>query len=509
MALRDEQLEDIQWALDNLLPYQSGYHRARRYYQGAHQRMIDNERLKNIFGRLFRDFRLNLCKPVVDSLVDRLQVSGFSTGENEEQNALDVWKRNHMARRAGQVHLEAIMAGDAYVLVWPNEMNRPTLYPHRAHEVVVDYSSAAPGFITRAAKLWRPDADTVRLTVYRPERVERYVARRLVSGGLPSTQPVDPYYQGSDLLASTDVDLYGDGGQFFPTGSGGSQEGVAGVDKAQSFTEYTDDGEAAAENPFGVVPVFHFANNSDLGERGVSELWDAMPVQDMLNYLAFQILVNAEYQGHRQRWATGIEVPIDADGNPINPFKAGAETMMIAGVTTQGDTDPRFGEFSAGDLNQLDNIKRSAALDIAQVSQTPPHYFFVASNLVSGESQKTAEQKLDAKVTDRQIAFGEVWAQAVALAVRMERGAAQDGLELDTNWKDTKPRNELESWQVAQLKSERGVPDEQILVEMGYAQEQIEKFRDMVPMRAEAPSPLEQLLAGGDGRELPPLDELS
>jgi len=507
VALREEQLEDIQWALDSLLPLQSGYSRARRYYQGTHQRMIDNERLKNIFGRLFRDFRLNLCKPVVDSLVDRLQVSGFSSGDTEEQNAADVWKRNHMARRAGQVHLEAITAGDAYVLVWPDETNRPTIYPHKAHEVAVDYSASEPGLITRAAKLWRPDEDTVRLTVYRAERVERYVARRLISGGLPATQPVDPYYQGSELLATTERDLYDDGGQFFPTGE--ATEGAAGVDKAQSFTEYRDDGPAVIPNPFGVVPVFHFANNSDLGERGISELWDAMPVQDMLNYLAFQILVNAEYQGHRQRWATGVEIRTDPlTGEPINPFRAGPERVWVAGNTDEAGA--KFGEFAPGDLSQLDSVKKAAALDMAQVSQTPPHYFFVASNLVSGESQKTAEQKLDAKVSDRQIAFGDTWAQVVSLAVRMERGLSQDGLELDTNWKDTKPRNELESWQVAQMKSELGVSKEQILREMGYTDEQIEKFReeDGGPGQDRTPSLVEQFLQGGDSRELSPLDEL-
>src|SRR5215218_9841563 len=240
-----EQYEDIQWALDCLLPLQSGYHRSRRYYQGVHQRMIQNDRLANIFGRLFRDFRLKLCKPVVDSLSDRLQVSGFSApdADGEDTNAQDVWKRNRMARRSGQVHLEAISVGDAFVLVWPDDANRPTFYPHRAHEVAVDYSTTEPGLITRAAKLWKADADTVRLTIYYPDRVERYVSRRVTSSGsqLPARQYADPYYTGSGLLEQSDVDLYGDGGQFVQQAQPQSSEAIT-VDKSKSFTEYRGDG---------------------------------------------------------------------------------------------------------------------------------------------------------------------------------------------------------------------------------------------------------------------------
>jgi hypothetical protein len=224
------------------------------------------------------------------------------------------------------------------------------------------------------------------------------------------------------------------------------------------------------------VPVFHFPNNADIGQWGVSELWDALAVQDMLNYLAFNMLVGVEFQSFRQRYAVGIEVPRSEEtGQPVNPFKAGPEQVWIA-EGADGST-PSFGEFSAADLNMLDNVKRSAALDMAQVTQTPPHYFFSTSNLVSGESQKTAEQKLDAKVTDRQIAFGDVWAQVMALAVAIESNVPFQSVELDVNWKDTKPRNEKESWEIAQIKSALGVSREQILREQGYTDEQIEEFQ--------------------------------
>lgn len=419
--------------------------------------MMSDTRLAKIFGTLFDDFRLNLCQPVVDSLADRLSISSFSTGDDgdEDEAALEIWKRNRMRRRAGQVHMEAIATGDAYVIVWPDPGNlgNATIYPQSPESMAVEYDEGTPGLIIRAAKLFSDAEGRDRVTVYYPDRIERY-----------ATPPKATSYDST----------------------------------SGAYSPYEEDGGSVTVNPYGVVPVFHFANNADLGGFGVSELYNAIPVQNALNFQAFHTLVGTEFQGFRQRWATGIEIARDVDGNPVNPFTSGPERVWVAGATDGAEA--RFGEFGAADLNQLDTVKKSWALDMAQVTQTPPHYFFSASNLVSGESQKTAEQKLDAKVKDRQEAFGDTWAAAVALAIRMESGLASDGLELDANWADTKPRNELESWQVAMLKAELGVSKEQILREMGYTDDQIEKFRkeDGGPGQAPSTSPLDSFLNGSN-----------
>lgn len=62
-----------------------------------------------------------------------------------------------------------------------------------------------------------------------------------------------------------------------------------------------------------------------------------------------------------------------------------------------------------------------------------------------------------------------------------------DGLEFDCNWKDTKPRNEGEAWDIAEKKAARGVSDPQILREQGYTQDQIRQFR-----RERGQEPLEE-----------------
>lgn len=430
-----EQQEQIRWAITALGDRQKRYRLYRDYYTGLHRLMIDGDRLLRTFKGLFRDFRLNLCSPVVDSLADRLEVQSFSAGEDEAEDALEIWKRNRMRRRSGHVHLEAISSGDAFAIVWPSADNRATIYPNKPTEVCVDYDSESPGIITRAAKLWKERDGSHRLTLYYPDRIEKYATPQKA-------------FQSS---AGTALGL-------------------------QNFSERPVEGEPwPLPNPYGQVPVFHFANNADLGEMGSSELRDAIPVQDALNKSVLDMLVLAEYQAYPQRYALNIQVNRDDEGNPINPFKAGPDRMWIA----NGGEHTQIGQFSAADLDPVLAVKQAWALDMAQVTQTPPHYFMMTTNMVSGESQKTAEQKLDAKVVDRQTSFGDTWADLMALAIRMDIGSfSTDGLELDTNWADLKPRNEKEAWEIAGLKSGLGVSREQILREMGYDEDQIEQFAE-------------------------------
>jgi hypothetical protein len=451
--LTEEQTSDLRWALDSLGSRLQAYRRYRNYYDGLHTLMISSARLKTVFGHLFHDFRLNLCPAVVDSLVDRLQISSFSSGEDEDQDAMDLWKRNRMHRRAGQLHLEAVAAGDAYLLVWPNEREQVTFYPHKSHEVAVDYSKEEPGLIVKAAKWWKDEEGNTRVNLYYPDRVEKYEARR-------NTVP-DPASNAPDHEIDSTTKTHP------------HSESV--LLRAESFDYHRPDGaDYRVANEWNQVPVFHFANNADLGEYGVSELRNAVPVQDALNKTVFDMLVLGEFSAYPQRYALNIDVQRDENGQPINPFKSGPERVWAI----SGGENVQVGQFQAADIEKTLKVKQAWSLDMAQVTQTPPHYFMLPGGLVSGESQKTAEQKLDAKVSDRTTSFGDAWAQAMALAVRMERGRAADGLELDANWKNTKPRDAQTEWAVAETKEALGVSREQILREQGYTEEQIEKFRE-------------------------------
>src|SRR5262249_28920916 len=142
----------------------------------------------------------------------------FRTSGGEAAMAGDamrqIWHRNQMLTRAGEVHNEALKTGDAYVIVWPDNLGRARLFPNRAANVTVVYDDDEPGRIVMAAKWWRTTEKFIRLNLFYPDRVEKYTSKEKGEGTLPDTKGFVPL------------------------------------------------GVSALQNPYDVVPVFHFANNA-------------------------------------------------------------------------------------------------------------------------------------------------------------------------------------------------------------------------------------------------------
>ncbi|MCA1722760.1 MAG: phage portal protein [Thermomicrobia bacterium] len=218
---------DLATALTTLAANLPAYRHAADYYDGNHRLLFATDKFRSTFGSLFRAFACNLCPVVVDVPADRLTVIGFA-GEGGQQKADDawaLWNANRMDRKSGQVHLEALTAGDAYVIVWPDATGAPTLYPQRAASMTVRYDDEEPGLITWAAKAW-PRADgTMRVTLYYADRIEKYITAAATNGALP--------------------------------------------ENPRSLLPFQTPGEPwPLPNPYGRVPVFHFGNNAGIGEFG-------------------------------------------------------------------------------------------------------------------------------------------------------------------------------------------------------------------------------------------------
>lgn len=429
---------DLLWGLTALRARWSGYRLRQQYYDGRHRLAFATDEFRSAFGTLFSAFALNLCPTVVDSVADRLQVVGFSApaaegGESGESPAAEaIWADSRMDVQAGHVHVEALVKGSAYVIVWPDEGGWPTLYPQTAEEVVVRYDAGRPGRALYALKAWRADDGRYRVTAYYPDRIERYVTRAKADG-----IPEKP-----DTLAEI--------------GPGDVPEG--------------EDATPVVANPYGRVPVFHFASNARVGSVGRSELDDVIPVQDGLNKSILDLLVAGEAQGLPQRWATGVE-------SPINPTTGDKERLMMrpGEIFTTGGDAARLGQFEAADLRQLVEVKREFAADVARVSGTPLHTLLLSGDWPSGEALKTAEARLVRKCRDRIASFGPVWAEAMDFALGIAEQVPDAGLR--TQWESPETRvSEREQAETAIAKQAAGVPRRQTWREMGYSEEQIEQM---------------------------------
>ncbi len=343
-----------------------------------------------------------------------------------------------MQQRAGEIHKEVLKNGDAYAVLWFDARGEVTIYPHRAANVTVVYDEDAPGQIQWAAKYWRTADRRTRLNIFYPDRIERYVTKKEFDAALPDASEFVP------RVLST---------RFSGPGKEPPKGGT----------------HNAIHNPFGVVPVFHFANNADVGCHGQSELVPAIPIQDGLNKSIVDMLVAMEFSAFRQRWASGLEVEYNDKGEAIPPFKIGIDRLWMT-----SNPQATFGEFNTTNLEQFLKVKDSFRVDMASVTGTPLHYFLQNQRgFASGESLKQNETRFLAKVRDRQTAFGQTWAELMSFALRL---SGSPGYELIAHWEDPAPMNEKDELSNLLLKKQIGISTEQALIEAGYGEIDVKRM---------------------------------
>lgn len=417
--------ETIELALEQFRNQAGRYRRSSRYYAGEHSLSFATEKFANTFGDLFREFALNLCPAVCDAIKDKLKISGFGVRSEERDKSRtlsadvnEIWRANRMAIRAGEVHKEALKNGDAYVIVWPAADGTVQIFPNSAETCTVGYDEEMPGRVKWAAKYWRTPEKRTRLNLFFPDRIEKFISKDAQDGFLPNAESFTPTVESARSIASKNAE-----------------------ERDESRT---------LNNPFGVVPVFHFANNADIGSFGVSELEPAIPVQDGLNKAVLDMLVAMEVCAYRQRWAAGIEIQYDTDGNAAAPFKAGIDHLWLA-----ENPDAKFGDFAAADLEQFLKVKDGFRIDIASVTGTPLYYLMPqVRGFPSGESLRKAETRFVAKVRDRQEQFGTVWEDVMAFALRI---AGHANAAVSTEWEPASPLTEREMLENLKLRRELGL----------------------------------------------------
>lgn len=407
----------------------------RDYYAGKQRLSFATTKFRETFAGLFQAFADNLCPLVVESVADRLNVTGFGieTGAQSLSNdAWEIWQSNRMDEQAARLHSHALRYGDAYVVVWPADDGVPVLWVQDCPELItVTYDEERPNVLLWAAKAWVANKKA-RLNLYYPDRIEKYVA--------PASGDALP-------------------------------------ENGKSFGPLEVPGEPwPVPNPWDVVPVFHFANNAWRGRFGESELCPVVPLQDALNKSVCDMLVAMEFAAFPQRWATGLEVETDPDtGQPKPPFKAGVDRVWAV-----ANELVKFGQFEPGNLENFLKVQQDLRAEIARVTGLPPHYVQPQTgNHPSGEALKTAEARLVKKAKKRQTSFGNVWEDALELALRMKSVPTPvkgSSTRLTAQWADAADVSEKELAETLVLKKSFGVSDQQLLMEAGYGDEDIKRM---------------------------------
>ncbi|WP_431999322.1 phage portal protein [Streptomyces sioyaensis] len=395
------------------------------YYECEHPLPFLHEKARDPFRRLLRMSRANYMELVVDALVGRLEVAGFQSDAagDADKAAWELWQENNLDGGSQLGFLEAAIRGESYMLVSPPEGRRKAwrITPEHPTQVITEAVPGEPGELAAALKLWLDDW-TGRLccTVYLPTNVYKFDAPEPQMGGKPQWE----------------------------------RREVVGE-------------EWGGRNVLGEVPFGPLANRPRMLKPGASELRSVTGIQDRINKTIADRMMTQEFAAFPQKWVTGMEIPVDENGQDIEPFDVAVNKILIA-----EESGAKFGQFAAADLTGYLKGKEADVHDIAAITSTPPHYLLGSMVNLSAEALKAAEAGLIHKIYARRRFLEEGLERTMRLA---GFGASSARIV----WKSPEWRTEGELVDALVKMSTLGVPREVLWERWGATPQEIERWRQL------------------------------
>lgn len=373
-------ITDLELAVATLLAKTTHYCTFFDYYEGRQPLVYSREKFREIFRDISARFSENWCAVVIDAVHERIQLQRITVADNDAatKKLATLLSSSDLLLEADNAHLAALITGESYMIVWPDEESGEIeAYYNDPRNVHIFYEADRPRAKRFACKWWIGDDGHRYLTLYYPDRLEYYKSKRQVQ-----------------------------------TISRGALSAYNEVTSAKAF------GEASTEeNPYGTIPWFHFRRDR---RRISSELQNIIEPQDAVNKLLADMMVAAEFGAFKQRWAI-----TSADTSVLK----NAPNLIWGFPPEDGEGQPAsVGEF---DITPLDNYLKAMdkiTINIAIISRTPKHYFFGQGGDPSGEALIAMEAPLNHKAQKYIDRFTATWSELAAFMLLLD-GAG----EIDDN----------------------------------------------------------------------------
>ncbi|CAM3542533.1 phage portal protein [Isoptericola cucumis] len=404
------------------------------YYNGTQPAAFLTPEAREALGDRLKVLSVNFPRLAVQSVAERLQVTGFRLeGDQSEPDAAlwSTWRRNRMEDAAAQAHVDSLVYGRSFVIVWAGANGQPLITVESPRQVAV-LRDPATREVTSALKRWHADGRG-HAVLYGPDRITRYVSQARVtdSGSLPST--------GWDVVSEI-------------------------------------------PNPLGVVPVVPIVNRGRLLEvDGVSEMEDVLDLADALNKIMSDALVTSEYYARPRRWATGLEIVEDDEGNPVKPFSSALDDIWQA-----EDPATKFGQFEAASLSGYAELGAMLTQQIGALSTLPPHYLGLNGDQPpSADAIRSAEASLVSRCYSLQRTFGQSWADVARLVVAVRDGVDPTTLDVETVWANPETRTPAQAADAAAKLAGIGMPLTILLADqLGMTPAQVDRVREAIRTQA-------------------------
>ncbi|WP_436776040.1 phage portal protein [Yinghuangia sp. YIM S09857] len=391
------------------------------YYEGEKQKLaFAQARFRSAFGDLFERFSDNFCGLIVDSLAERMRIEGIRMTEEPgaDKDAQEIWQRNSLDADAPSAHLDALVHGESYGVVWGDSDGQPIVSVESAENVAVHMRPGSRRDVVAALKVYSDEWGTERSTLVLPTSVWQSTQTR-------AGHWAEPIY---------------------------------------------------SRNPLGFCPVTAIQNRPRLSGKAFSELKSVIPLQDAVNKVVIDALVASEYAAWPQRYVTGMEIQEDSDGRPVEPYRLAIDRLLQA-----EDPNTRFGQFDPANLANYVTLVEMLVQHLASTSRVPFHYFLLnGGQSPSGEAITSAEAGLVAKARERMIYFGEAWERIMRHCFAVLGDPRARAYSAEVMWGDPEYRTESQHIDALTKLRTLRVPLLQLWQDAGYSPQQIARFPAML-----------------------------
>ncbi len=417
-----------------------------RYWRGEQPTAFLAPKSVEALGNRLRSLSVNYPRLTVLSLVDRLRLTGFRIGgdpSNPPDAALwSLWRRNQMIEGQYEAMKDALAYGRGYVVVWAGPRG-------------VQISVESPRQMT----------------------VRRDPATREIVDGVKRWK--SDGYGWATHYTGTAITTYRTRNR---TGDDWSQVIVG---------DWVQQGKAVP-NPLGVPPIGQPLNRDRLLDfDGVSEMSGILDLTDALGKILQDAMITSEDYARPRRWATGLEIVEDDNGDVINPFADDGRR-----VWTNEAAEGEFGQFAQADMSGFEVMANLLITQIGAIKGLPTHYLGLQTDQPpSADAIRSAEASLVAHANTLIRMFGADFAWIAALIVAVRDGVDPYDVDVETVWANPETRTPAQAADAAAKLAGIGVPLETLLAdELGYDPTRIAKI--MALRRGEAIQKAATSLAG-------------
>lgn len=435
------------------------------YYEGRHKLTFASSQFREAFAVMLSAISDNWIPLVINASVERLRPQGFLFGDSREgdSEAWRIWQANFLDADAPMAFTEACKHAESYLLIWPeqpqntrgifgrlvsrrSDQTPPRITVEHPSQMIVRRSAGDRRNLDAALKRWQESDGSIQATLYLPDAIHRFTL------------------DGDGWIARKGVEE-----------TEKNQLGIVPVVPITNEPHMT-----GCRPPASLLAAPHGVPDVPIG-LGRSDQADVISTVDQINKLISDMMVASEVSAFRQRWATGLEVPLDPDTHePIQPFRAAVDRLWLAPPNEDGENNVRFGEFSTTDLSNYIKAIENRIQSLAARTRTPPHYLLGSIVNASGDALKAAETGLSSKVRGKMASFGEGLEEAIRIAFAWMGDKRATDTSAEVAWAPSESRSESEYVDSLVKKMALGVPKEQLWKDAGYSPQEIARFKSML-----------------------------